>query len=236
MRIIILTPVRLLGDGLVSCLDGKENVRVEAVVNDFGALRRALGSTIDIVLADVGAGFDPEEVRSIAAEYPELRLIAFGLREQCGDVIRCGRAGFAAYVPRDASLETLRDILAAALAGRLTCPPEIACSLLRELFRSPAAPPLEANNNELTRREGDVLRLLGRGLSNKEIARELSMSVGTVKHHVHGILGKLGVPRRTHAMRKVREAPWIASLILVMGRFAGTTGCQYYLIDVFASS
>jgi two-component system nitrate/nitrite response regulator NarL len=210
MRIIVMTPVRLLGEGLANCLDGKENVCVEAVVNDFGALRRALAPTIDVVLVDVSVGFDPDEVRAVAAEHPALRLMALGLREQRDDVIRCGRAGFTAYVPRDASLEFLRDAMAAAVAGRLTCSPEIACSLLRELFRSPAAMPTEANNNELTRREGDVLRLLGRGFSNKEIARELDVSLGTVKHHVHSILGKLGVARRTHAMRRVREAPWIA--------------------------
>src|SRR5262245_31366081 len=210
MRIIILTPIRLLGEGLVTCLDGREDVCVEALVSDFGALRRALSRPADVVLVDVSAGFDPEEVRAVAAEHPALRLIALGLREQRDDVIRCGRAGFAAYVPRDASLEILRGAMAAAVAGRLTCSPEIACSLLRELFRSPAVPPMEANNNDLTRREGDVLRLVGRGFSNKEIARELRVSVGTVKHHVHSILGKLRVARRTHAMRRVREAPWIA--------------------------
>lgn len=64
----------------------------------------------------------------------------------------------------------------------------------------------------LTRREGDVLQLIGDGLSNKEIARDLCVSVATVKHHVHNILEKLHVPRRAQAMRRVREAPWIASL------------------------
>ncbi|MEH2530786.1 DNA-binding NarL/FixJ family response regulator [Bradyrhizobium sp. AZCC 1588] len=209
MRIIIVTPVRLLGEGLATCLSGNEGASVHAVVNDFGALRRALTSAINVVLIDVSSGFDLEEVRCVAAEHPRLRLIAIGLRERSDEVIRCGRAGFAAYVPRDAPIETLCDTMAAAVVGRLTCPPEIACSLLRQLFNG-AAPQAAANNNDLTRREGDVLRLLGRGFSNKEIARELGLSVGTVKHHVHSILSKLGVPRRTHAMRRVREAPWIA--------------------------
>jgi DNA-binding NarL/FixJ family response regulator len=48
-------------------------------------------------------------------------------------------------------------------------------------------------------------------MSNKEIARDLSLSLATVKHHVHHVLQKLGLPRRAQAMRRVREAPWIAS-------------------------
>lgn len=51
----------------------------------------------------------------------------------------------------------------------------------------------------------------GRGLSNKEIARELVLSVATVKHHVHNVLDKLKLPRRAQAMRRVRDAPWLVS-------------------------
>lgn len=67
--------------------------------------------------------------------------------------------------------------------------------------------PLESS---LTQREGEVLQLIGDGQSNKEIARELSLSVATVKHHVHSILQKLKVPSRAQAVRRVRDAPWIA--------------------------
>ena len=62
----------------------------------------------------------------------------------------------------------------------------------------------------LSRRECDVMHLIERGLSNKEIARELCLSVSTVKHHVHHILDKLELSRRTQAMYRAREAPWIA--------------------------
>lgn len=211
MRIVVLTPVRLFGEGLVSCFEGIDDVVVEAAVTDFAALRRALGPATDLVLVDVSAGFDPEEVRALAAERPALTLIALGLREQRDDVVRCGRAGFAAYVPRDASLETLRNAMLAAAGGRLACSPEIASSLMRALFRSTAAADLAGNNdNNLTRREGEVLRLIGRGLSNKAIARELDLSVATVKHHVHSILGKLGVAGRAQAVHRVRDLAWSA--------------------------
>jgi DNA-binding NarL/FixJ family response regulator len=202
MRIVILTPVRLFGEGLIGCFDRTEGITVEALVSDFVALRRAYCAQTDLVLIDVSSGFDPEEVRAIAAERPGLTLVALGLREQRDDVIRCGQAGFAAYVPRDASLQTLRDAMLAATAGRLTCSPEIASGLMQALFRSPSAPPIGTNDISLTPREGEVLRLIRRGLSNKEIARELVLSVATVKHHVHNILGKLGVAGRGQAMHR----------------------------------
>jgi DNA-binding NarL/FixJ family response regulator len=209
MRVVILTPFLLLGEGLAACLGGKGGVIVEGLVQDFGDLRGALSSKTNLILIDVSAGFEAAEVCAIAAEHPHLTLLALGLRERRDEVLRCARAGFAAYVPRDASVDTLRNAMLAAAAGRLTCPPDIACSLMRALFHASASDKA-ANDNELTRREGEVLHLLGRGLSNKEIARELDLSVATVKHHVHSILGKLGVARRTQAMRRVREAPWIA--------------------------
>jgi DNA-binding NarL/FixJ family response regulator len=202
MRIVILTPVRLFGEGLIGCIDRTEGITVEALVSDFAALRRAYCAQTDLVLIDVSSGFDPEEVRALVAERPGLTLVALGLREQRDDVIRCGQAGFAAYVPRDASLQTLRDAMLAATAGRLTCSPEIASGLMQALFRSPSAPPIGTNDISLTPREGEVLRLIRRGLSNKEIARELVLSVATVKHHVHNILGKLGVAGRGQAMHR----------------------------------
>ena len=63
-----------------------------------------------------------------------------------------------------------------------------------------------------TRRGSEVLELIGRGLSNKEIGRQLCLSVATVKHHVHHVLEKLGLSRRAEAMRRVRDAPWIVRL------------------------
>jgi DNA-binding NarL/FixJ family response regulator len=55
-----------------------------------------------------------------------------------------------------------------------------------------------------------LLQLIVRGLSNKEIGRELCLSVATVKHHVHYVLEKLGLSRRAEAMRRVRGAPWLS--------------------------
>jgi two-component system, NarL family, nitrate/nitrite response regulator NarL len=211
MNIIVLTPVRLFGDGLAACLSARPDMRALAVVNDLEALRAALAThEVRVVLVDVTLGIDLFDVRGIAAEWPDVALVALGLTEQRQEVVACGRAGFAGYVARDASIDALCKALLEIAAGRLPCPPEIAGGLLRALFRrDPRADEPEVDLG-LTRREGEVLYLLGRGLSNKEIGHELCLSVATVKHHVHHVLEKLKLTRRAEAMRRVHDAPWIA--------------------------
>ena len=211
MNIIVLTPVRLLGEGLAACFSSRSDMRVLAVVNDLANLRDTLSALeIHVVLIDVTQGVDLFDVRAIASEWPEVPLVALGLNEQRQEVIRCGRAGFAGYVARDASIDALCSALSEIVAGRLACPPEIAGGLLRALFRTEPSPDQSDLDLALTRREGEVLELLGRGFSNKEIANELCLSVATVKHHVHHVLEKLQLQRRAQAMRRVRDAPWLA--------------------------
>ena len=212
MNIVVLSPVRLLGAGLAACLSSHPDLRTEAVVNDLGSLRDILARTKpEVVLIDVTQGIDLFDVRAIAAEWPDVALVALGLHEQRQEVIRCGRAGFAGYVARDASIEILCTALLEIVHGRLSCPPEISGGLLRALFQATPHSETHDFDHSLTRRESEVLQLLGRGLSNKEIGCELCLSVATVKHHVHHVLEKLELPRRAQAMRRVRDAPWIAS-------------------------
>lgn len=219
MNIVILTPVRLLGDGLAACFQSRPGISVLAVVNDLGALREELAAKeVAIVLIDVTQGIDLFDVGAIAAQWPGVALVALGLNEQREEVIRCGRAGFAGYIPRNASIDTLCNSLAEIVEGRLACPPEISGGLLRALFRKERRHTGSDTYLALTRRETEVLQLLGRGLSNKEIGCELFLSVATVKHHVHHVLEKLKLSRRAQAMRRVREDPWIAAPSPIVGK------------------
>ncbi len=213
MNIIVLTPVRLLGEGLAACISSRPGMRTLAVVNDLASLRDSLATMeVQVVLIDVTQGVDLFDLRAIAAEWSDVALVALGLNEQRQEVIRCGRAGFAGYVARDASVDTLCKSLSEIVEGRLACPPEISGGLLRALFRKDPRSDESDIEIALTRRESEVLQLLGRGLSNKEIGCELCLSVATVKHHVHHVLEKLKLPRRAQAMRRVRDAPWIAGI------------------------
>jgi DNA-binding NarL/FixJ family response regulator len=212
MNVIVLTPVRLLGDGLVACFRHRPDINVIAVVDGLATLRAALAEKgCDLVLIDVTQGIDLYDVRGIAAERPDVALVALGLTEQRQEVIRCGRAGFSGYVARNASVDALIKTLSDVIEGRVACPAEISGGLLRALFRAESPADDSLAWQSLTRRESDVLELIGQGLSNKEIARKLCVSVATVKHHVHNVLDKLRLPRRAQAMRFVRDSPWIAT-------------------------
>lgn len=212
MELILVTPVRLLGDGLSACFACRDGISLRSTFADLQGLRGALSMRQgDVVLIDVTQGIDLDEVRALASEHSTVTFVALGLQEQCREVVSCGRAGFAGYVSRSSSIDDLCRKLPELAAGRLACSEEISSGLLRALFNTESSG-LESRFAEmLTRREGEVLQLIGRGLSNKEIARELSLSLATVKHHVHNVLDKLDVRGRAQAMRKVRNAPWIAT-------------------------
>ena len=212
MKLVVVTPIRLFGDGLTACLVDHPSIILQAIAGDLGELRNhLLHHQIDAVLIDVTQGVDLDQVRATALAFPTLALVALGLDEQRQSVIRCGRAGFRGYVARNASVDQLCCALNDACAGRLNCSAEISSGLFRALFaRANDAKGAEMTEG-LTVREGEVLQLIGHGLSNKEIATELKVSVATVKHHVHHVLHKLNLPRRAQAMRRVREQPWIAT-------------------------
>jgi DNA-binding NarL/FixJ family response regulator len=213
VKLVVVTPIRLLGDGLCACLCQRVDIVLDTVLADLADLRGYLSrSSADAVLVEVTRGIDFDEVRAIALAWPATALVALGLEDQRQSVIRCGRAGFRGYVDRNASVERLCRTVADARAGRFTCSAEISGDLLRALCTSGGGSDAVSHLPEsLTVREGEVLQLIGHGLSNKEIASELRLSVATVKHHVHHVLHKLKLPRRAQAMRRVREEPWLAT-------------------------
>lgn len=216
MDIVLLTQTRLLGDGLAACLRSRSDITLRGTVGDLASLQQLI-ETVNpqLALIDVTQGIELYDVRSIAATRMDVAFVALGLLEQRQHVIRCGRAGFTGYVAREASADQLCDALTDVVAGRLACPAEISGGLLRALFRAENHAD-RSIEDALTRRESEVLGLIGQGLSNKEIAHELTLSVATVKHHVHHVLDKLNVQRRAQAMRRVRETPWLSTLARVV--------------------
>jgi two-component system, NarL family, response regulator LiaR len=129
---------------------------------------------------------------AIRAQLPDVEVIALTSVLEDGSVADAVRAGAAGYVLKTTDAPELRRALETVAAGRVYLTPEAAARLAAEV-RSP--PPAD----ELTEREAEVLALIARGLSNKQIALELHITEKTVKSHVSHVLAKLGVTSRTQA-------------------------------------
>ena len=155
----------------------------------------------------------PRRGQSHLQARPHTEVVALGLSETETDVIAWAEAGVCGYVPRSAALRDLVEILAQIVRGEQPCSSRIAASLLRRIAKGPAsggdrpgsAPPEADEPPALTRREEHVVRLLGAGLSNKEIARDLKIGVATIKSHVHSVLRKLALERRGQVARWLHD-------------------------------
>ena len=203
ISVILLVGVCLYRDGLEQALAARTDIAVAGSTSRVGEARVAVRALQpDILLLDPAA--DPE--LSLAAQMGELsprtRIVALGVQEVEDDVLRCAEAGMAAYVPRDASITELVAVIETAARGELRCSPRIAASLFRRIAAIAEGGPAGLN---LTRREGEIVRLIDDGLSNKQIARRLRIEVSTVKNHVHNLLRKMNAPRRGVAAARARS-------------------------------
>jgi two-component system nitrate/nitrite response regulator NarL len=210
MRVLVYSPVRLFGEGLAAFLESigsvgavrvEHNVKdLESTVGDFGA---------DVALIDVMAPDGLPAARLVRALCPEVATVAVAVAETAEEVIACADAGFAAYIPRNASVPEMLAIIDHTYQGGTVCDPRIARSLFDELARrKPMRAPFGPDDC-LTRREIEIAKLLSRGSANKEIAEELHLSVATIKNHVHSVLHKLQVNRRSQVANLLVENPWI---------------------------
>jgi DNA-binding NarL/FixJ family response regulator len=213
MRVLVYSPVRLFGEGIAAFLESIESigaVRVEHNVIDLEY--KVLDFRADIALIDVTTPDVLPAVRLVKARCPEVEAVAVAVVEIAEEVIACADAGFAAYIPRNACASEMLAIIDHTLQGETICDPRIARSLFYELARRRQIAAPSGPDGYLTRREIEIAKLLGHGSANKEIAEELHLSVATIKNHVHSVLRKLQINRRSQVAKLLVENPWIFHL------------------------
>ena len=195
IRILIVDDHSVVRQGLKMflALDDELEVVGEAA-NGEEAIRRAHELAPDVVLMDL---LMPQmdgiaATKVIRRELPDVEVIALTSVLEDKAVYEAVRAGAIGYLLKDTQADELCRAIKAAAAGQVQLSPQAALRLMREI-QVPQSP------ERLTPRETEVLRLLARGLSNKEIGTALVIGEKTVKTHVSSILSKLSVPSRTQA-------------------------------------
>lgn len=197
IQLALVTPVRLLQEGLAHLLRERgHSLRVEAIYPDDALVPRLLAIAPDVILVDIVA-VRQGVVRRVHEAMPASRVVVFAVEEVEADLLACAEVGVAGFVARDASVEELFAAIASAQRGELHCSPRIAALMFGRL--TAMARGGITDRLSLTGRQLEIVRLIEEGLSNKEIARQLSIEVSTVKNHVHNVLGKLQVQHRWQA-------------------------------------
>ena len=200
-RLFLVDDHRLFISGLYAELRDRFDIVGDAGDAD-AAVAGILQSRPDVVLLDVHlpGGGGRAVLTAVLPELPEVRFLALSVSDAAEDVISVIRAGASGYVTKSIDPEALADAIARVRDGDAVFSPRLAGFVL-DAFRGAATSGLDPEMDQLTPRERDVLRLIARGFTYKEVGVELHLSVKTVETHVSSVLRKLQLSNRHELTR-----------------------------------
>jgi two-component system NarL family response regulator len=210
---LIVDDHALFRRGLEIVLVSEPDIEVVGEAGDGAeAVGKASESLPDVVLMDVkmprSSGL--EACRAIKEVAPSAKIVILTMSDEEEDLFEAIRAGASGYLLKDIPLDEVAEAVRAVHGGQSLISPSMAGKLLAEFAtlakRDQEEPPQEVPAPKLTDREMQVLKLVARGMNNRDIAKELFISDNTVKNHVRNILEKLQIHSRMEAvMVAVRE-------------------------------
>jgi DNA-binding NarL/FixJ family response regulator len=206
ISVLLVNEIQLMSNVLSAALEDEPDIRIVGCATSVEeALEKIRRHPVDIVLASTRLPQDGalRLVENLTTTDPTTDILVLGVSETKERVLQFVEAGASGYVAKDSSVEDLLEAIRVTSKGKALASPEITAALMDRLSTyAQMFADLETGvveEADLTPRELDVLKLLGKNMTNQQIADELVIEVGTVKNHVHSILNKLNVNTRDEA-------------------------------------
>jgi len=209
VQVFILAENRLLREALARILNKKSDIRVVGASAFSPDVVGQISSTAPDVLLSDSAAVALSELRLVSevrAVIPGLKVIMVGMEADPETFLRAVRDGIVGYVLKDASAMEVAAAVRSVANDEAVCPPSLCLALFEHVSKqtSQSTTFVLKHNLGLTRREQQLIQMIGRSLTNKEIAAQLNLSEQTVKNHVHRMLRKLGASDRLGAVELCR--------------------------------
>ena len=206
IRVVVVDDQALVREGLMTLLQTADGIEPVAAASDgLEAVARTVEHNPDVVLMDLRMpNMDGvEATRRIRESHPDTEIVVLTTHADEASILDALRAGARGYLTKDAGLAEIARAIQAAAAHQTLLDPVVQSQLLAAATAGAAAPapvdPVELPD-ELTPREGEVLRLIAGGMSNQEIAAKLFVSEATVKTHINHVFSKIGARDRAQAV------------------------------------
>jgi DNA-binding NarL/FixJ family response regulator len=215
VQVFILAENRLLREALTRILSKKSDIRVVgASAFSPDVVEQISSAAPDVLLSDSTAVAlsDLRLVSEVRAAIPGLKVVMIGMEADRETFLRAVRDGIVGYVLKDASAMEVAATVRSVANDEAVCPPSLCLTLFERVANQNTQPAsfVVRHSLGLTRREQQLVQMISRGLTNKEIASQLNLSEQTVKNHIHRMLRKVGATNRLGAVEVCRAPRAVA--------------------------
>lgn len=199
ISVALIEDNRLVREGMAALLNQTSDVRVVAAASSgYTAMLKRVAPRV--ILLDVGLG-DNDSLRiaeEVKKDFPGAKVVIMDLLPVHEEIVEFVNAGVSGFILKDATFDDLLDTIRAVADGEHVLPPAMTSTLFSQIAGEAVSKGRQVvlDDVRVTTREREVINLIGRGFSNKEIAAELNIATHTVKSHVRNVMEKLALHTR----------------------------------------
>ena len=200
IRLLLIEDNRLLRDGILSILKPHKDILIIAASGNGKSITKIRQLRPNVILLDLGLRSQNSlhVVEIVKKDFPDAKIIVMDLAPVQADILQYVKAGANGFILKDASLNDFLITIRTVADGSTVLPPLLVDSLFSQIVDYAVR---EGNSKlneavKMTKREREVIELLSKGLTNREIAQKIHVSTYTVKSHIHNIMEKLALHTR----------------------------------------